>query len=157
MCLGLLMGVNLVSSGFTDKQAGSAENRKRATKITFCLDWTPNTNHYGNLCGRSGLGYYEEAGLDVEIIPPTRKTSRYHVCFRAGTICHRSAGCHGGCSGCRRTSGNHCSCRAFFSIIPPVSFPEPERGWTGQRDWKEKPIPLGNFHGTGHIKNRGGG
>ena len=41
------------------------------TPITFCLDWTPNTNHTGLYVAQS-LGYYEEAGLDVTIVqPPT--------------------------------------------------------------------------------------
>lgn len=44
-------------------QAGTPE------KITFCLDWTPNTNHTG-LFAAQALGYYEEAGLDVEIVQP---------------------------------------------------------------------------------------
>lgn len=39
------------------------------TKITFCLDWTPNTNHTG-IYAASALGYYEEAGLEVEIVQP---------------------------------------------------------------------------------------
>ncbi len=39
------------------------------TKITFCLDWTPNTNHTG-IYAAQALGYYEEAGLDVEIVQP---------------------------------------------------------------------------------------
>jgi len=46
----------------------STEN-KELTKITFCLDWTPNTNHTGIYAAKS-LGYYEEAGLDVEIVQP---------------------------------------------------------------------------------------
>ncbi len=40
-----------------------------AEKITFCLDWTPNTNHTGVYAAQA-LGYYEEAGLDVEIVQP---------------------------------------------------------------------------------------
>ena len=39
------------------------------TPITFCLDWTPNTNHTG-LYVAQALGYYEEAGLDVQIVQP---------------------------------------------------------------------------------------
>ena len=39
------------------------------TEITFCLDWTPNTNHTG-LYAAQALGYYEEAGLDVKIVQP---------------------------------------------------------------------------------------
>ncbi len=38
-------------------------------KITVCLDWTPNTNHTG-LYAAQALGYYEEAGLEVEIVQP---------------------------------------------------------------------------------------
>ena len=39
------------------------------TKITVCLDWTPNTNHTG-LYVAAAKGYYEEAGLDVTIVQP---------------------------------------------------------------------------------------
>ena len=38
-------------------------------KITFCLDWTPNTNHTG-IYAADALGYYREAGLAVEIVQP---------------------------------------------------------------------------------------
>ena len=38
-------------------------------EITFCLDWTPNTNHTG-LYVADKLGYYEEAGLKVTIVQP---------------------------------------------------------------------------------------
>ena len=48
---------------------GSTEAKKELTKITFCLDWTPNTNHTGIYAARD-LGYYEDAGLDVEIVQP---------------------------------------------------------------------------------------
>ena len=46
----------------------SAED-KNLEKVTFCLDWTPNTNHTG-LYVAQAQGYYEEAGLDVEIVQP---------------------------------------------------------------------------------------
>ncbi len=39
------------------------------TKVTFVLDWTPNTNHTG-LYVADELGYFEEAGIDVEIVQP---------------------------------------------------------------------------------------
>ena len=42
---------------------------KEVTKITFCLDWTPNTNHTG-IYAAQALGYFEEAGLDVSIVQP---------------------------------------------------------------------------------------
>lgn len=39
------------------------------TEITVCLDWTPNTNHTGFFVADK-LGYYEEAGLKVNIVQP---------------------------------------------------------------------------------------
>ena len=52
---------------------GAAENttsaKKDLEKITFVLDWTPNTNHTGLYVAQS-KGYFEEAGLDVEIVQP---------------------------------------------------------------------------------------
>ncbi|MCR5507600.1 MAG: ABC transporter substrate-binding protein [Lachnospiraceae bacterium] len=38
-------------------------------EITFVLDWTPNTNHTG-LYVADALGYYEEAGLKINIVQP---------------------------------------------------------------------------------------
>lgn len=38
-------------------------------KLTFVLDWTPNTNHTG-LYVASEKGYFEEEGLEVEIVQP---------------------------------------------------------------------------------------
>ena len=38
-------------------------------KITFVLDWTPNTNHTG-LYVAQAKGYFADAGLDVEIVQP---------------------------------------------------------------------------------------
>ncbi len=42
---------------------------KNAEKITFVLDWTPNTNHTG-LYVAVANGYFEEAGIEVEIVQP---------------------------------------------------------------------------------------
>lgn len=36
--------------------------------VTFALDWAPNTNHIGVYVA-DALGYFEEAGIDVEILP----------------------------------------------------------------------------------------
>ncbi len=38
-------------------------------KITFVLDWTPNTNHTGLYVAQE-KGYFEEVGLEVEIVQP---------------------------------------------------------------------------------------
>ena len=47
----------------------SAESNGAFTPIIFSLDWTPNTNHTGVYAAKA-LGYYEEAGLDVQIVQP---------------------------------------------------------------------------------------
>lgn len=38
--------------------------------VTIALDWTPNTNHIG-LYVAEAKGFYDEAGLDVQILPYT--------------------------------------------------------------------------------------
>lgn len=53
-------------SGSTEKTAGQDNE---AEKITFVLDWTPNTNHTGLYVAQE-KGFFEEAGLDVEIVQP---------------------------------------------------------------------------------------
>lgn len=42
---------------------------EQVTSVKFMLDWVPNTNHTGVFVARD-MGYFEEAGLDVEIIEP---------------------------------------------------------------------------------------
>ena len=49
----------------TATTAASAEK----TKVTFVLDWTPNTNHTGLYVAQE-KGYFDEAGLEVEIVQP---------------------------------------------------------------------------------------
>lgn len=53
--------------------SGSEKNQyngKNLEKVTVVLDYIPNTNHTGIYAAKA-LGYYEEAGLDVEIVEPT--------------------------------------------------------------------------------------
>ncbi len=45
-----------------------ASAQAEPAKVTVALDWTPNTNHIGLYVARD-KGFYEEAGLDVEILP----------------------------------------------------------------------------------------
>lgn len=44
-------------------------SEKKKEKITFVLDWTPNTNHTGLYVAQK-LGYFKDAGLDVDIVQP---------------------------------------------------------------------------------------
>ncbi|MED3551665.1 ABC transporter substrate-binding protein [Cytobacillus praedii] len=45
------------------------KDKKDLEKVTVVLDWTPNTNHTGLYVAKE-KGYFEEEGLDVEIIMP---------------------------------------------------------------------------------------
>ena len=59
------------NSSTQSEAAGSSANteHKDLEEITFVLDWTPNTNHTGLYVAQE-KGYFEEAGLDVEIVQP---------------------------------------------------------------------------------------
>ncbi|MFC4403436.1 ABC transporter substrate-binding protein [Gracilibacillus xinjiangensis] len=54
-----------------DNENGAAEekNTEELKDITFVLDWTPNTNHTGLYVAKD-KGYFEEEGLNVEIVMP---------------------------------------------------------------------------------------
>lgn len=52
-----------------EKEKKDVQSEKGLQKITFVLDWTPNTNHTG-LYVAEEKGYFEDAGLDVEIVQP---------------------------------------------------------------------------------------
>ncbi len=45
------------------------KNEEGLVEITFCLDWTPNTNHTG-IYVADALGIYKEAGIEVKIVQP---------------------------------------------------------------------------------------
>jgi len=47
----------------------SSDKGGELEKVTFVLDWTPNTNHTGLYVAQE-KGYFEEAGLEVEIVQP---------------------------------------------------------------------------------------
>ena len=57
------------SNNETDGQDAQKEDDKELAEITFVLDWTPNTNHTG-LYVAQAKGYFEEAGLTVNIVQP---------------------------------------------------------------------------------------
>lgn len=62
-----VMIFSLTACGTTSKDG--EKDIKDLEKITFVLDWTPNTNHTG-LYVALEKGYFEETGLDVEIVQP---------------------------------------------------------------------------------------
>jgi ABC-type nitrate/sulfonate/bicarbonate transport system substrate-binding protein len=63
----VLLGFGVFSIvGCSKKQAGEAAGIRKATVL---LDWVPHVNHTGLYVAKA-LGYYEEAGLDVNILQP---------------------------------------------------------------------------------------
>lgn len=65
----------LVGCQSNDSQAKSTSTKTQndetsaLRKVTVVLDWTPNTNHTGLYVAKEN-GYFEQQGLDVEIIQP---------------------------------------------------------------------------------------
>jgi ABC-type nitrate/sulfonate/bicarbonate transport system substrate-binding protein len=53
----------------TGSTTGTGTTGDSLTRVTLVLDYLPNTNHTGLYVALNN-GYYEEAGLDVEIIEP---------------------------------------------------------------------------------------
>ena len=62
--ISLLLMLSLIAAGLPAVADSAA-----LTPVVFCLDWTPNTNHTG-IYAAQALGYYAEAGLDVQIVQP---------------------------------------------------------------------------------------
>ena len=56
----------------------TSDSAGEKTKVTFVLDWAPNTNHTGLYVAQK-KGYFDEAGLDVEIIQPGEDTAEMMV------------------------------------------------------------------------------
>ncbi len=71
--LSAVMAFSMAACGSNSKniEQNNKENESDAEleKITFVLDWTPNTNHTGLYIAQE-KGYFEEAGLEVEIVQP---------------------------------------------------------------------------------------
>lgn len=60
------------ASAGEDSSAKSAP--KSARKITFCLDYTPNTNHTGIYVAQA-KGYFKDEGLTVKVVQPADGTA----------------------------------------------------------------------------------
>lgn len=70
LLLAMFMVCSFTACGNEAADKGGADKEKKdLEKITVVLDWTPNTNHTGLYIAQE-KGYFEEAGLDVEIVQP---------------------------------------------------------------------------------------
>lgn len=67
LCISLCSCAGAPASG--SGVSATPSDAEALEKVTLCLDWTPNTNHTGFYAAQA-LGYYEENGLDVEIVQP---------------------------------------------------------------------------------------
>ena len=70
----MIAAIVLIFAACSKKQ----EDKKDLEKVTFVLDWTPNTNHTG-LDVAQAKGDFEEAGLDVEIVQPAEDSAEVLV------------------------------------------------------------------------------
>lgn len=71
LILACLMAAAIVTACGSKEPASdtaTADSAKK-TKITFVLDWTPNTNHTG-LYAAQEKGYFSDEGIELEIVQP---------------------------------------------------------------------------------------
>lgn len=65
----------LAGCGQGQQQGGGATSSgSGTTKLTFCLDYTPNTNHTGIYVAKK-KGLFAEEGLDVQIVQPAEDSA----------------------------------------------------------------------------------
>lgn len=92
LILALILSTGLIAS------CKKADNTLQ--KLSITLDWTPNTNHTGLYVAQE-LGYFTEAGLDVEILQPGQNItdqivatgkSAFGVSYQENVIRARSEG-----------------------------------------------------------------
>ncbi len=65
-----VLALLLIVGALSGCQAQDQSSGHELAKVTVILDWVPNTNHTGLFVARD-MGYYEEEGLDIEIIQPS--------------------------------------------------------------------------------------
>lgn len=71
MVMVMILSMSAMIVGCTSNNSNTNDvTEEGLRKVTVVLDYVPNTNHTGIYAAKS-LGYYEELGLDVEIIEPT--------------------------------------------------------------------------------------
>ncbi len=77
VCL-LSAGAMLLMGGCNNtkgtENTGANDGAPELRKVTLALDWTPNTNHTGFYVAKE-LGYYEEAGIDLDIVQPAEDST----------------------------------------------------------------------------------
>lgn len=59
----------LLAACNSNNQENTDGDKSQLEKVSFALDWTPNTNHTGIYVAKE-KGYFEDEGLDVDIVLP---------------------------------------------------------------------------------------
>lgn len=73
--IAVIVSASLWASGSSEgSSAQTSGDSTEPEEIVLTLDWVPNTNHIGAYVARD-LGFFEEAGLDVEIIQPSEASA----------------------------------------------------------------------------------
>ncbi|MBO5520942.1 MAG: ABC transporter substrate-binding protein [Eubacterium sp.] len=84
MVKALALAAAMCVAGGTAAASGAVEvGAAELQPVTILLDWTPNTNHTGIYVAKE-LGYYEQAGLDVNIEVPYAETATQLVATGKG-------------------------------------------------------------------------
>lgn len=65
----VLVGVLMLVLAGCGNNDDASDDTNDLRKVNFALDWMPNTNHTGIYVAKE-KGYFEEAGLDVDILLP---------------------------------------------------------------------------------------
>lgn len=83
--IAILMMISMMLGfvGCGNSQQGGDSSPQDLEKVTVILDWVPNTNHTG-LYTAIERGYYQEEGLEVEIIQPTSGGSADLIAAKQG-------------------------------------------------------------------------
>ncbi|WP_234996359.1 ABC transporter substrate-binding protein [Demequina sp. NBRC 110054] len=98
----VLAGCSSTDASETDASTDSSASTETTepTAVSFALDWTPNTNHTG-LYVALAEGYFEDAGLDVEVLPYNSSspdtlvdagTADFGISFESSMLFSKSAG-----------------------------------------------------------------
>lgn len=95
-----LAGSMIVATALTALTGCADESATDENTIRFALDWTPNTNHTG-LFAALEEGYFEDAGLDVEVLPYNNTspdtlidagTAEFGISFQSSATFAKAAG-----------------------------------------------------------------
>lgn len=70
LMLCFMLSVNVIGCQSDKPSELDGQGAEKLEKVTFILDWLPNTNHTG-IYTAIEKGYFAEEGLEIEIIQPT--------------------------------------------------------------------------------------